>query len=141
MNTTRKSRSDDSRFNIIIPANINPRPDKFEELIAMILAQKFQSDISFVPRRTLHTPDIYVMKDKKYWEIKNIRGNGKKTIEDNLRKASRQSENIIISLLRAKMTPGHASSGIRHFLSHARGNVKYVILVTKTGKTIDFRAH
>lgn len=33
-------------------------------------------------------PDIQVIRTGEYWEIKNLRGNGKHTVEDNLRKAS-----------------------------------------------------
>lgn len=126
------------QFRVIIPIGLRPYPDRYEELVARILAQKFQSDIIFVERGLRCTPDVQVVKDKNYWEIKNIRGNSKKTIEDNLRKASKQANNVVISLLRTTMTAEKASSAIRYYLSHARGNISRVILVTKRGKTIDF---
>lgn len=126
------------QFKVIIPINVKPHPDKFEEEVARILANKFRSDIVFVPRGIGHTPDIQIVSNQEYWEIKNIRGNAKKTIEDNLRRGAKQSSNIVISLLRSKMTAEQASVRIRYYLNHASSSIDRVILVTKRGKTIDF---
>lgn len=127
-----------SQFKVLIPIDIKPHPDRYEEAIARILAHRFRSDILFVARNTNHTPDVQVVKTRQYWEIKNIRGNSKKTIEDNLRRAVKQSEYIVISLLRTNMTPTQAATRIKFYLAHARGNIKQVILITKKGKCIDF---
>jgi len=88
-------------------------PDKYEMAVARILAQKFQSGIKFVDRGSTRTPDIQVLSTKKYWEIKNAKGDGKLTIEDNLRKAAKQSDNIVISLLHSTMTSEKAVSHIQ----------------------------
>lgn len=126
-------------YSVVIPINIKPYPNIYEEKVARIMAHRFQSDILFVqPSNSLHTPDLQVLKTGKFWEIKNIRGNGKNTIEDNLKKAAKQSNNVIISLLRTKMTPTQATARIRYFLSRPHGNIKQIILITKDGKTIDF---
>lgn len=136
---TRRAKSVDGQFKVIIPVDMKPYPDRYEEEVARILARKFQSDILFVPpTNSLHTPDLQLVKTGEYWEIKNIRGNGKNTIEDNLKKAARQSNNVVISLLRTKMTPSQAAARIRFFLSRPHNNIKQVLLVTKAGKTIDF---
>ena len=126
------------QFKVIILVEIKPHPDRFEETVARTLAQEFQSDILFIKRETVKTPDVMVCRTKQFWEIKNIKGNSSKTIEDNLRRAAKQADNIVISLLRSQMTPEQAASHIRHYLSHARGNIKRVILITKKGKIIDF---
>lgn len=123
-----------------MPTSIRPLPNKYEMCVARILAQKFQSDVLFVPpTNSLHIPDLQVVRTGEFWEIKNIRGNGKFTIEDNLRKASKQSNNVVISLLRAAMTTERASSCIRCYMKHAR-ITKHVVLVTKHKKTVDFYA-
>ncbi len=128
-----------NQFKVIIPVDIKPYPDSYEEMVARILARKFQSDILFVqPTGSLHTPDLQVAKTREFWEIKNIRGNGKNTIEDNLKRAAKQSRNVVISLLRSKMPYTQAVARIRHNLNEAHGNIKKVILITKSGKTIDF---
>ncbi len=138
MNTERM-KSINNQFKVIIPVDMRPYPDNYEEEVARILARRLQSDMLFVPpSNSLHTPDLQVVKTGEFWEIKNIRGNGKNTIEDNLKKAAKQSSNVVISLLRSKMTYLQAISRIRYFLSRPHGNIKQIILVTKGGKAIDF---
>lgn len=129
------------QFKIIIPVNLKPYPDAYEEEVARILACKFQSDMLFVtPINSLHTPDLQAVKTGEFWEIKNIRGNSKNTIEDNLKKAARQSRNVVISLLRSKMVPAQAAARIRYNLDRSHGNIRRVILITKSGKIIDFHS-
>ena len=130
----------EKQFKVIIPVDVKPHPDQYEETVARILAKYFQSDVLFVPRSINHTPDIQVVKTRQYWEIKNICGNSKKTIEDNLRKAAKQSDHVAISLLRTKMPSKQAIFRINFYLNHARGNIKQVLLITKKGKVIDFPA-
>ncbi len=126
------------QYNLIIPIGLKPEPDKYEKTIARLCAEKFQSDILFVLRGTSTTPDIQVVKTRQFWEIKNIEGNSKNTIEDNLKRASKQADNVIISLLRTKMTPQQAEVRIRFYLKRARKNLRHVVLITKQGKFIDF---
>ena len=132
------NRGNQSIFEVIVPTSVRPLPDKYEMLVAKILADKFQSDVRFVERSSIHTPDIQVMKTGEYWEVKNVKGNGKLTIEDNLRKATKQSCNVVISLLRSEMTVEKASSRINWHIKHAPAGLRNIILVTKRGKTIDF---
>ncbi len=127
-----------NQFNIIIPVDMKPYPDRYEERIARVLAGKFQSDVLFVVRSSLHTPDIQIVKTGDYWEIKNIKGNGKNTIEDNLKRAAKQSKNVVIGLFRTKMTPVQASTRIQYFLKRPHRGIQRVILVTKNGAVIDF---
>lgn len=104
------------QFKVIIPVDMKPYPDEYEEMVARVLARKFQSDVSFVPSiNALHTPDLQIVRTGEFWEIKNIRGSGKNTIEDNLKKAAKQSSNVVISLLRSKMTSAQATARIRYF--------------------------
>ena len=126
-------------YNIIRPVNLKPKPDKYEELVAELCAKYFCSDIAFVIRSSTKTPDITVLKTGQNWEIKNLRGNGRHTIEDNLRKASKQSKNIIVSLLRSPMNARQAEARIKHALNTANYGLKHVALVTKSGKIIMIR--
>lgn len=127
-----------NQFNIIIPVDMKPYPDRYEERIARVLAGKFQSDVLFVVRSSLRTPDIQIVKTGDYWEIKNIKGNGKNTIEDNLKRAAKQSKNVVIGLFRTKMTPAQASARIQYFLKRPHRDIRRVILVTKNNSIIDF---
>lgn len=125
-------------YKLVISSEIVPQPDKYELRVARILAEYFKSDVHFVPRSKNPTPDILVVSTDDNWEIKNIRGNGKHTIEDNLREAGKQSKNVIISLLKpTKMSTQRAISRINFFSSHGRRTLQRVILITKQGKVID----
>ncbi len=127
-----------NKYHLIIPIGMKPEPDKYEKTIARLCAEKFQSDILFVLRGTSTTPDIQVVKTGRRWEIKNVKGLGRHTIEDNLREANHQAENVIISLLRTKMTPQQAEVRIRFYLKRARKNLRHVVLIAKQGRFIDF---
>lgn len=127
-------------FRIIRPIDLRPKPSRYEERVAELCAEWFQSDISFVVRSHHTSPDILVVRTNQFWEIKNIRGCGKHTIEDNLRKASKQSQNIIISLLvSAKMNTRTAEGRIKQVLQAGRMPIKHVLLITKTEKIIDVK--
>ena len=127
-----------NRYNIIVPPALKPRPDAYEMMVAKICAPWFHSDIEFILRGNRTTPDIRVIATNRSWEIKSIRGNSKYTIRDNLKKASQQSDYIIISLLKpTTMTPSQAEARIRHFLATAKTNIKHVLLITKQKKVID----
>lgn len=122
-------------YNIIRPADMKPRPDKYEERVAELCAEYFKSDVAFVLRGTQTTPDIRVLKTGAYWEIKNIKGKGRHAVEDNLRKASKQSNRIIISLLMASKLDTHRVEGrIRSVLATRRMPIESVLLITKAGK-------
>ena len=125
-------------YEIILPSGMQLQPDKYELHVAKVLAEYFKSDVRFIPKSNRPTPDILVVSTGDEWEIKNIRGNGKHTIEDNLREASRQSKNVVISLLKpTKMDTQRAVSRIDFFLGHGHRTLRRVILVTKQGKVID----
>ncbi len=125
-------------YHIIRPAGLKPKPDQYEERVAEICAEYFQSDIIFLQPGNKPTPDFKVAVTNQCWETKNIRGNSKYTIEDNLRKAEKQSPNVIISLLKpTSMRPEQALSKIKFFLSHKNTKIKHLLLITKSGKIID----
>lgn len=127
-------------FCLIIPVNLKPKPDLREQTVAQLCAQYFQSDIKFVLRGNTTTPDIFVVRTGEFWEIKNIRGCGRHTIEDNLRKASKQSDKVIISLLVApKLDASRVKGRIEFILKTRRMPIHSVLLITKTGKVIDIK--
>ncbi len=127
-------------YSVIIPNELSPKPDKYERIVAELCAKQFDSNIEFIVRGVHNTPDIRVVASGKTWEIKNIRGTGKHTIEDNLRKAKKQSPNIIISLLRpGAMEVQQALSRINFYLNHNSTGIDRVMLITKGKKIIDVK--
>jgi len=123
-------------FNVIKPVGMKPRPDKYEEIVAELLANHFESDVKFIKRKNTTTPDVLVVRYDQRWEIKNIRGNSKFTIQNNLRAADDQSENVVISLLRTKMTAPRAEGRIKKWLNDGPTKIKRILLVTKARKII-----
>ncbi len=61
-------------------------------LVAILLAEHFKHDVIFLRPGTLRTPDLNI--GGVLWEIKSPLGSGKKTMENNLRSARKQSVNI-----------------------------------------------
>lgn len=81
------------------------------------------------------TPDIEVKGIK--WEIKSPRGNAKKTIENNLRLARKQSENVVLDLARSKMHSARAIARARFYIRTEAHKMKRLKVITKTQKIID----
>ena len=111
-------------------------PDAYELKCGALLSKYFNSNIEFIPTGRSTSPDIYVTRLHQLWEIKNIKGNGKHTIQHNLAKAKNQAPRIAISLLRSKMPPHAAVGRIKRELQKPN-SIKAVILITKSGKIID----
>ena len=124
------------KFDIITSTNLKPMPTKDEMSVAEVLANFFQSNIKFVARGVSHTPDIYVTRFRQYWEIKNIRGNGPRTIANVLREAQHQSENVAISLSRTNMNTQQAMGRIRKYLREGNTRVKRIIVIAKNKKVL-----
>lgn len=126
-----------SEYSVIIPTNISPIPNQSEQTIAKIVANYFQSNVRFVKPRVQRAPDLYITRTRQNWEIKNIQGDSKRTIANNLRSAKYQSQNIIISLLDTKMTPARATGKIKEYLKAGPSNIKHIIIITKSKNIID----
>ena len=122
------------KYEVIVKTNIKDRPKDHEMSAAIILAHHFKSDITFLRPQTDKTPDIAVGSTK--WEIKSPRGNSKKTIENNLRVARKQSRNIVIDLRRMKMHQKRATARINFFLANPH-HFKRVVIITKSRKVIE----
>ena len=127
-----------NRFRLFYDLNRNDAPKKHEEYVARIIADYFQSDIQFIRKTSSRTPDFYILKTYQLWELKSPLGNGKRTIANNLREASKQSRNIILDLSRCKMNNSVALSRIRGFLSSGDAHINRLIVIDKSRKIIDF---
>lgn len=127
-----------NKYKLIVPSSLRPKPDKYELTVAELCTKLFHSNVEFVLRSISSTPDIKVVNGGDLWEIKNIRGRGKHTIEDNLRKAKKQSDKIIISLLKpGSMGTAQALARIKYYLAHNSTGIRRIILITKNQKIID----
>jgi hypothetical protein len=123
------------KYEVIIKTDLADSPKEHELSAALILAYHFKSDVVFLRPERKKTPDIDV--SGVLWEIKSPRGNSKKTIENNLRTARKQSENIVIDLARSKMHYTRVIARAKFYVRTEAHNIKHLKIITKTQKIID----
>lgn len=103
-------------YEVIVKTDLADLPKDHELSAALILAYHFKTDVIFLRPETKKTPNIDVNGTK--WEIKSPKGDSKKTIENNLRTAHKQSQNIVIDLARSKIRkPKRSLTFYKHFAS------------------------
>jgi len=126
-----------ARGKIILPNGLIP--EKHE----LITANSFTSigiDVEFIaPNRTkgARTPDIRM--GDLLWEIKAPRGNSGRTLDDTIKRALKQSTNIIIDLRRTKLDDKQCEKSLKTNKNLVRG-VKRLKIITKRHKVIDILA-
>lgn len=123
-------------YRVIIPNGMKPEPSETELDAAWILLRHFNTDIVFIERNNNKTPDFTFCDIS--WELKSPEGNGAKTIDNILRDATKQSENIIINLRSCKMDQRRAFGRVEHYLSAKCHGIKRLLIITKNGRVVDF---
>ena len=106
-----------------------------EKHVADILIQTGY-DVIFLPKfSVIKYPDI-LYKNKR-WEIKSPKGSSTRhTIDNNLREALEQSENIIVNLERINMIEIKCINTLRNQFKRVNA-IKNLIIITKKGKIIE----
>ena len=113
---------------------------RFHELNAiMILLDYFEVDITCIHPGAGKTPDLRIKGIE--WELKSPQGDGVKTIENILKKAAKQSENIVLDFSRIKMNGNRALSRTKYYLQNNKHGIKKLIIITKSHKVIDFKGY
>jgi hypothetical protein len=123
------------KYQVIIPADIIPYPEKHEMTAAALLTSHFKTDIKFVVRSNHKTADFFITDT--YWELKSPTGKGKRNIQRNLQAALTQSQNIIFDARRSKMNQNKIVHELQAQFLITR-KIKRLILITKTGKIVEF---
>ncbi|MBF1037842.1 MAG: hypothetical protein HXL13_00200 [Candidatus Nanosynbacter sp.] len=121
-----------SRGKVIVPANANPWPH--EQRVAKILALAGHA-VEFIPESNTKTADILL--DGVEFEIKSPKSANANSLEHILKKAVKQSCNIIIDTSRMKNI---RDDNTRRFLvnqARLRKQIKKLIMITKQGQIID----
>ena len=113
-------------------------PSHLELRCGFTLLEYFNSSIEFVPKATIHAPDMRIVKKNQLWEVKDIKGNSKNTIHHNLSMAKKQSENVVITLYSTKMSPKTAIARIKAELK-ATPEIKRCLLIAKNEKVIKIK--
>lgn len=125
------------RFAVHVEVDNNARMRPHEENAARLLADYFESDIVFLRSRQSKNPDLYILKTNIRWEIKSPTGKSKYTVQNNLREASRQSQNIILDLHRIGLTEEQAISRTKEYIRKEHHSIKRLKILTKSGRVID----
>lgn len=95
-------------------------------------------DIELIPPSNnpqTKSPDFIM--DGKIWEMKCPQGKGRTTIEHAFKKATKQSENIIIDLYRIKINEDATLKTINRWFNQTK-RCKNLKVITKTRKILDF---
>lgn len=100
--------------------------------VGHILAQAGH-DVVFLPVTTGKSPDIKYR--GKIWEIKSPKGSKRRTIENNIRNALKQSQNVIIDLSRTQRADSVCIRDIQTQIEH-RPALRSVIVINKAGRVI-----
>ena len=118
-------------------SELNTLPEQPEFETAQFFAD-LGKDIVFIRPSSIpnqHRPDILM--DGVEWEIKCPEGSSKRTIENNIRSAERQSHYIIIDLRRIRIPEKKCLTEIdNNFKTKPR--IKRILVITKELKLIEF---
>lgn len=117
---------------ICIPSDLSPPPCPHEIFVARAMASYFKTNVVFVRRSNIAKSADLKIKNA-IWEVKSPIGDGKRTIQNNLRAAAKQSPNIVINLARCKMPTSKAINRIQHELHGANG-IKRLLVIHKNGR-------
>lgn len=122
------------KHRIIIPLEINHNPYPHEMFAARAMVDYFSTNVIFQKRYdTTKSADFKI--NNTVWEVKSPIGDSKRTMQNNLRIADGQSQNIIINLVRCKMKTERALSRLQYELGKAN-NIKRLLVVLKNGKVL-----
>ncbi len=123
------------RGKVVVPANANPWPHELR--VAKILALAGYA-VEFIPETNTKTADILL--DGIEFEIKSPKSANANSLEHILKKAVKQSCNIIIDTSRMKNV---RDDNTRRFLINQvriRRQINNLIMITKQGQIIDVSA-
>ena len=116
-------------------SQLNIPPDKSEFAVAKYFAE-LGKDIVFIPPSAIpgqHRPDILM--DGVEWEIKCPEGNSKRTIENAIRTAVRQSKSIVFDLRRIQLSDSSSVSNLEKEFN-GRKYIKRIYVIRKNGSLL-----
>lgn len=123
------------RGKVVVPANANPWPHELR--VAKILALAGYA-VEFIPEANTKTADILL--DGIEFEIKSPKSANANSLEHILKKAVKQSCNIIIDTSRMKNVRDDNTSRFLINQVRIRRQINNLIMITKQGQIIDISA-
>jgi len=119
---------------IIIPNGVYPEK---HELETANVFTKLGKDVEFLaPSQTKRSrmPDVVI--DGVIWEVKSPTGKSKYTIQNQFKRAARQSQNLILDARRLKLNSLYIKEEVIKQVS-LRRSIKRLKLIPKSGQIID----
>lgn len=111
---------------------------RFHEINAIaVLLEFFNTDIVCISPSNRKTPDLRINGFE--WELKSPQGDNAKTVEKILRKASKQSRNVILDLSRIKTDNNRAISRAKYFLKNDDRSIDRLLVITKDRRVIELK--
>lgn len=120
---------------MIMPHGLRPEAHELETADIFTGLGKNVEFLYPIDADRVKTPDVII--DGITWEMKSPTGSGRWTIDNQFKRAKRQSKHLIIDMRRMKIAEEVAVKEIERIFSTKR-TVKRVMLVTKSGAVIDF---
>jgi hypothetical protein len=124
---------------VVIPAGHPNPPEQHEVDAAMVLARHYQAVVQFlIPNDGYKrkTPDIVMLGVE--WEIKCPHGASKSTINNQLRWAAKQANNIVVDTRHTKLQDDEIEGKVRQEI-HRKSSIRKVILINKLGKVVEIK--
>ena len=127
----------DNRIGKIDISALNVPPEKHEFEMAKFFAARGKDIVFLKPSSipNMHTPDILM--DGVEWEMKCPFGSGKRMIEDNFRKAVKQSKYIIFDLRHTKLPEKQCISQLEKEF-YARPYLKRLYIIKRDGELLSY---
>lgn len=112
--------------------NVKIKADEKEREVARLLSETYKKDVKLVPvvlnPKGIQTPD-YMIGNNKY-DLKQVFGNGKNTLDTAINKKKKQSNNFIFDISNTQMNEEEAMRQIEKiYTSKHRGWVEEIILI------------
>lgn len=106
------------------------------ETIKVLLQEDVE--INLIPPiqgKGIKTPDFTI--NSVIWEMKAPEGSGKKTMQNTIQRAGKQSPNVIIDLRRSKMSQERAINELKHHFQLSK-RLNKLKIITKEAEILDF---
>lgn len=124
-----------NNYKVIVATSEKDRPYDFEMSAAILVAEYFKTDVTFLRPLPLKTPDLKIR--NQIWELKSPIGDSKNTIHNIFVTARRQSYNVVIDLRRCRMNENKAYARIRDAFNKRRRVKCQLKIISKNGKIVD----
>lgn len=124
-----------NNYKVIVATSEKDRPYDFEMSAAILVANYFKTDITFLRPSPLKSPDLKIK--NQIWELKSPIGDSKNTIHNIFVTARHQSYNVVIDLRRCKMNENKAYARIRYVFNKRRRAKCQLKIISKNGRIID----